>query len=387
MHRFLLSWRQSLASALSRPVHTSTPRYSRLLGSASTLPRAATGSVAAQESAPAHGSSSSSTSIGRNIQANVASVLPQQRAQHQAGLQPAMSAAALAFKGDIYDGIIVDAEQLPADASEFAANLQQSLQEWRTDARKGIWLKVPLPLAQLVPVATQQGFVFHHAERDYVMLTQWLPDSEDKLPTNASHQVGIGAFVFNRATQQVLMVQEKNGPLRGQNVWKMPTGLLMAREDIGVGAAREVLEETGVRARFQRLLAMRQAHIALWGKSDMFLVAALEPEPDSLDITIQEDELVAAEWQSLQQFADNPFSKTHPMLIRIVDRCLAYARGEYSGWTVDQIPNRRTGGEDFIFFGPNDGGASDLASGPFGNGTTSDSARGATGDGGPVSGL
>ena len=43
-------------------------------------------------------------------------------------------------------------------------------------------------------------------------------------------------------------MQEKRGPLRGMNVWKMPTGLCSAGEDIGDAAEREVLEETGVKA-------------------------------------------------------------------------------------------------------------------------------------------
>ena len=63
------------------------------------------------------------------------------------------------------------------------------LQEWQQTGRKGIWLKVPITHAQLVPVATQHGFYFHHAEPEYVMLARWLPDTENKLPSNASHQV------------------------------------------------------------------------------------------------------------------------------------------------------------------------------------------------------
>lgn len=38
-------------------------------------------------------------------------------------------------------------------------------------------------------------------------------------------QVGIGAFVLNER-REVLVVQEKLGPLRGTGVWKMPTGLV-----------------------------------------------------------------------------------------------------------------------------------------------------------------
>lgn len=43
----------------------------------------------------------------------------------------------------------------------------------------------------------QAGFKFHHAESEYLMLTLWLPDGPCTLPPNASHQVGIGAFVLN----------------------------------------------------------------------------------------------------------------------------------------------------------------------------------------------
>lgn len=38
----------------------------------------------------------------------------------------------------------------------------------------------------------------------------------------------------------------------------------------------QVLEETGVKAKFRSVLALRQAHTALFGKSDIFAVIALE---------------------------------------------------------------------------------------------------------------
>lgn len=44
--------------------------------------------------------------------------------------------------------------------------------------------------------------------------------------------------------REVLVVQERSGPLRGRGVWKMPTGLLAAGEDMQEGAARELMEET-----------------------------------------------------------------------------------------------------------------------------------------------
>ena len=78
---------------------------------------------------------------------------------------------------------------------------------------------------------------FHHAKPGYVMMTRWLPDCPSPLPHNASSQVGVGAVVVNDEGK-VLLVQEAVGPLRGRNIWKIPTGLLDAREDICDGVVR-----------------------------------------------------------------------------------------------------------------------------------------------------
>ena len=43
----------------------------------------------------------------------------------------------------------------------------------------------------------QEGFRYHHAEPDYLMLVCWLPETADTIPLNASHRVGVGSFVMN----------------------------------------------------------------------------------------------------------------------------------------------------------------------------------------------
>ncbi|CAN6448403.1 unnamed protein product [Victoria cruziana] len=156
---------------------------------------------------------------------------------------------------DKYDGITVEIKE-PVDVTAFAASLKASISNWRQQGKKGVWLKIPIQLATLVPAAVEEGFWYHHAEPTYLMLVHWLPDTPHTLPINATHRVGVGAIVIN-SERQVLVVQEKTGFFRGSGVWKIPTGVIDEGEDITVGAVREVKEETGIETEFVEILTFR----------------------------------------------------------------------------------------------------------------------------------
>lgn len=47
----------------------------------------------------------------------------------------------------------------------------------------------------------QEGFYCHHAESRYLMLVHWLPSTPNTLPANASHRVGVSAFVMNEKNE------------------------------------------------------------------------------------------------------------------------------------------------------------------------------------------
>eukprot|EP00898_Chlorokybus_atmophyticus_P001395 jgi/Chlat1/2256/Chrsp17S02569 len=230
----------------------------------------------------------------------------------------------LESQGDKYNGVIITAEKLPIDVEVFQSLAKQSLRHWREQGKRGVWLKIPKKKSQLVHPAVQAGFEFHHAEKDYIMLTHWLPGVADNLPSNPSHQVGVGAFVLNERNE-MLVVQERSGPLKGLKVWKMPTGLSNPGEDIGDTAVREVFEETGVRAEFQEVICFRQAHGFAFGKSDLFFVCAMRAL--ATDITIQECEIEDCRWMPLDEFMAQKFWQNSPLHLHMMELCIANSKG------------------------------------------------------------
>ena len=223
---------------------------------------------------------------------------------------PSKYTSTLIHDTDTYDGVIIKEQSLPDSKEEFMNHLQYSLHSWKNDNKKGVWLKIPTNKLEFASIAVAAGFVMHHAEKDYLMLTKWLSSDQNKLPANASHQVGVGCVVVNN-DGKLLCVQEKNGPLRGLGVWKVPTGLLDAQENIDEAACREVLEETGIHADFVGLLCFRHAHNFLFGKSDLFFVCLLKPKSDA--ITIQEDEIAACDWVDIDTYTNQKVFLISPL--------------------------------------------------------------------------
>ena len=257
----------------------------------------------------------------------------------------------LAWTRDRYDGAIIDAESVAHDASTFEVQLEQAERTWKLEKCRGVWLKLPTSHAHLVGVATQRGgFEFHHAEPGYVMLNRWLPEDEPNLmPPGASHQVGIGAVVLN-SRGELLVVQERHGPLRGMGVWKVPTGLIHVGENVSDGAVREVEEETGVSGcTFDRVLAVRQAHGFLFGKSDLFFLVALRVNESEckLDsdgrplLTPQLEELEGCRWIDVSEYAagqEKAFADRYQRVHESLNRAIStYQQGEYGGLVVDNL--------------------------------------------------
>lgn len=114
---------------------------------------------------------------------------------------------------------------------------------------------------------------------------------------------------------KLLAVQEKNGPLKGLGFWKIPTGLVDAKEDLHVASCREVLEETGIETEFVGLVCFRHAHDFQFGKSDLFFVCLLKPL--SKVIKKQESEIEASEWIDLDVYMNQNLFLSSPVYSRL----------------------------------------------------------------------
>ncbi|GJT42129.1 NUDIX hydrolase 2-like protein isoform X1 [Tanacetum coccineum] len=169
---------------------------------------------------------------------------------------------------DNYGGVEVELKER-MDSDVFLARLKASMLEWTLQGKRGVWIKLPIDLVNLV-----------------------------------------------ESTVKMLVVQEKNGILRGSGIWKIPTGIVEEAEEISEGAVREVKEETGIDAEFVEILAFRQWHKAFFRKSDLFFVCMMRPS--SFDIQIQESEIEAAKWIPLEEFAAQPSAQKQGSLMRYI---------------------------------------------------------------------
>ncbi|KAF3616194.1 Nudix hydrolase 10 [Capsicum annuum] len=284
----------------------------------------------------------------------------------------------LSAVNDDHGGVIVEFKE-PMDPIVFQNMLKASLSKWRLQGKKGVWIKLPIECVNLVETAVEEGFWYHHAEPHYLMLVYWIPKTENTIPANASHRVGIGAIVLNDK-RELLVVQENCGRLKGTAVWKIPTGVVEEGEDIFEGAIREVKEETGVSlsntevsyctcdrycfskirrfhllqidTEFLEVLAFRQTHKALFEKSDLFFICMMRPL--SFDIQKQDLEIEAAQWMPIEEYEAQPFVQKHVLFKYIVDLCLTKAERGYPGFTPVPITSFFDAGASFLYLN-NDG--------------------------------
>ncbi|KAK8674306.1 hypothetical protein V6N13_112600 [Hibiscus sabdariffa] len=231
---------------------------------------------------------------------------------------------------DSYAGIIMNMEE-PCESEAFAFSLRASILQWKQQGKRAIWIKLPIQLVNLVEPSVKEGFRYHHAEPDYLMLVNWISDSTNTIPANASHRVGIGAFVVNE-NREVLVVQENNGTFKGKGVWKFPTGV--------------VNEQSGKLKKRQG-----QSHKSFFTKSDLFFVCMLRPL--TFDIQKQDTEIEAAQWMPFNEYAAQPFVQKHDAFSSVANVCLTKLETGYVGFSP--IPRTTSSGKtSYLYYNSKD---------------------------------
>ena len=226
----------------------------------------------------------------------------------------------LEFSPNQFGGVVTDPSALPDDPDEFRRLLCKSLDSWTREGYKVVWLELPIGCASLVPAAADAGFEYHHAKSEYVLMTLQLVEGS-YIPPYATHYIGAGAVVLNER-DEILVVSERYrmGSSRGPG-YKLPGGALHPGEHIADGAVREVLEETGVRAKFESLACFRHWHGYRYEKSDIYFVCRLSAL--STEITMQEEEIAECLWMPIREFLSEE-SGIHEFNKRIVKAALQY---------------------------------------------------------------
>ena len=247
----------------------------------------------------------------------------------------------------------------------FAKQLNDALTIWKAEGRKGIWVHANTESAKYIPGCIEAGFQFHKilpkkntiGEKESeetknigdnsLVLSRWLPNTPSKLPHGPTHQVGVGVILLNPVDpSQMLVVQELSGPAAKYNLWKMPTGLVDPGEYVPDAASRELLEETGIKAKMSGILCIRQAHRSNADTSDMFFVCKMIPLLENGDSTIewkpQETEIADIKWMSVKDYCDQDRWQGSPLYETLND-CVLRASIEESERREQDIIESRNG--------------------------------------------
>ncbi len=214
------------------------------------------------------------------------------------GLWFVVTTQVLEYKTNPFKGVIPSPAALPKQPEEFRRQLRNSLDAWRGEGFRVVWIELSTSQAPLIPVAVEAGFSFHHTGEDYIMLTCRLEEGA-MIPPYASHYIGVGGVVVTE-NGYLLVVREKYGFGGRPPLLKLPGGAIHAGEHLVDGVIREVLEETGVNTNFEALGCFRHWHGYRYGKSDIYFVCRLRPL--SLEITMQTSELDECLWMPVDSF-------------------------------------------------------------------------------------
>eukprot|EP00966_Prymnesium_polylepis_P079454 1841565-Prymnesium_polylepis.1 len=128
---------------------------------------------------------------------------------------------ALAWKEARFNGATITLDPAAPVDDALGTLLEEAMDSVRAAGRRGVFFRVPIEQAALIPIAARLGFRFHHAEAEHAMLLAWLPSEPCPVPDFATHVLGAGGMAL-RPSGEVLCVKERLAPsAKSQGSWKV----------------------------------------------------------------------------------------------------------------------------------------------------------------------
>ncbi|XGW23129.1 hypothetical protein V3C99_005402 [Haemonchus contortus] len=206
---------------------------------------------------------------------------------------------------DIFGGVTVKSCELTSvqkQLESFSSIISQSLNKWKENGVRGVWIKVDIKDSHIIPVLVEKGFSFHHTQPNYLMMTNWLPETPSRLPRYAHTVIGVGGLVIDKH-DRVLMMRERRAHYLG---WKYPAGASEPGESIFDTAAREVFEETGVKALGKAVLCFRQLAMSQFENvGDIFFMCVMDAVDDS-KMARETEEAAECRWFTREEIKSLP---------------------------------------------------------------------------------
>src|SRR5574344_2458492 len=194
---------------------------------------------------------------------------------------------------DPYNGLTILSEDLPENILDFEKNLNNLIDETKS-RRNLIWIYIDIKKSDFISIATNFGFTFHSCNSDYLLLVKVLKENAI-VPTLANHTLGVGAVVINKKNE-ILLIKEQ---IRNE-YYKLPGGHIDDAEMITQALSREVFEETGVVAEFEKIISIGHFYPHQFHKSNLYVLCLAKPKSLKIDIK-NKKEISEAIWLDLDE--------------------------------------------------------------------------------------
>ena len=227
-------------------------------------------------------------------------------------------------KTDQFGGVTIS-DNFPAHSNIFDLKLKNSLEEWKKNGIKVVWIYIPKTRGNLIPIALEQGFDFHHCRENILVLVQRLIQNAI-IPSFASHYIGAGGVVTNSANE-LLVVSEKYRRTK-KAFFKLPGGTIQPKEKISTGVMREILEETGIQTAFESMVCFRHRQEYRFDMADIYFVCKLKAITNT--ISKQESEIDECRWIPIKKYLDSPETSSF-------NRAIVQSAIYTEGWKLTDI--------------------------------------------------